>query len=110
MSEAFIVTHDCPMPCLEVVFAKCKATERVFAVCTSCGCAWFEPQHETWAPGNLGNCVIDPKEYAPKGFVVASHSEIRKAGFESLIIEVQDGEKWAEDFDWYSNKFCVSPA
>lgn len=94
------------MPCTEVVFAKSLGSGQVFAVCTSCGCAWFEPQHESWEVGNLGNCVIDPKEYAPEGFVLATQDEIQQAGFDSLIVAIQDGEQWEKDFAWYSEKYC----
>lgn len=106
MKQAFIVSTECPMPCTEVVFAKSLETERVFAVCTSCGCAWFEPQHEQWEIGDLGNCVIDPTEYAPRGFVLATQEEIKQAGFETLVVDVQDGEEWEKEFAWYSKKYC----
>jgi hypothetical protein len=91
---------------MEVVFAKCKLTGRIFAVCTGCGCAWFEPQHETWELGNLSNCAYDLNVYAPEGFVLATRDEMRQAGFEPLIVDVQDGEKWAKDFEWYCRQYC----
>lgn len=92
------------MPCMEVVFAKSLESWQVFGVCTSCGCVWFEPTHERWEVGDLGNCVIDPKEYAPDGFVLATQDEIRRAGFETLVVAVQDGVEWEKDSARYSEK------
>ena len=77
----------------------------MFAVCTSCGCAWFEPQFETWKQGDLGNCLTNYHEYAPQGFVVASLNEIRDAGLESVIVDVRDYAKWVEEFRWFNHKY-----
>ncbi len=98
MGEAFIAASWCPLGCVEVVFAKCNATSRVFAVCTACGCAWFDPHRGCWEPDDFGECVSEYHEYAPQGFVLASRDEIRQVGFEHLIVEVQSGAKWAENF------------
>ena len=104
MAQSYLAAYYCPMGCMEVVFAKCTKSNRVFAVCTACGLGWFEPQKETWEQGDLGDCLTDYREYAPQGFVVATLIEIRDAGFESAIVDVQDGPRSADDFDWFNKK------
>jgi antirestriction protein len=105
MAQSYLAAYYCPMGCCEVVYAKCTKSNRVFAICTACGCAWFEPQNETWELGDLGNCLTNYHEYAPQGFSVASLTEIREAGFESAIVNVQVGSRSADDFDWFNRKY-----
>ncbi len=105
MMDAYIAALYCPMACVEVVFATCRASGRVFAVCTSCGCAWLEPQYETWRLGDVANCVVNYHEYAPMGFTLATREEVHRAGFETLVVEIQDGAAWAADFARFHAKY-----
>jgi hypothetical protein len=104
MRQAYIAAQYCPMPCVEVVFAKCRASGCVFAFCSHCGCAWFAPEQETWQLGDLGNCVWDYHRYAPGGVELATLDDIRQVGFESLVVEIQDGERWVKEFEWFNRK------
>jgi len=105
VEDAYVAANYCLFGCVEVVFARCHATGRVFAVCTGCGCAWFDPQPRSPEPGDLGDCVVDYREYAPQGFALASRAEIRHAGFESRIVGTRDGARWAAEFAWFNARW-----
>ena len=53
--------------------------------------------------------MIDYREYAPRGFALASRDEIRHAGFEDRVVGTRDGVAWAAEFAWFNARYYGGP-
>lgn len=74
--------RDCPI-CFDssdIVFLKNTSTNQVFFACYACGCAWSKPPAE-----DEEFDILEPKDFAPEGFELASLSDIESANLKELI-------------------------
>jgi hypothetical protein len=74
--------RDCPIcyDSSDIVFLKDTVTNQIFFACYACGCAWNKPRE--WE-GVFD--ILTPKHIAPKGFEIATLSDIEASELKHLI-------------------------
>ena len=94
MPKVYVVAELCPMPChMPVIFVKCQASDRVFAWCVTCGCAWAEPAKKSWQRGELGD-FSHPCLIAEGAIELPAREDIARSGYEQLIVSEMEADMW----------------
>jgi len=84
---------DCPVcsDAGDALFVKDRASDRIFFLCPSCGCAWLSPP----MPHKV-ETVDPPESFAPNGVALPSRTEIAAQGWAGAIARDVEADQWME--------------
>jgi hypothetical protein len=64
----------------DAVFVRARGSGRIFFLCPECGIAWARPPQPY-----IVDTIDPPSLFAPSGFSIATHTQIRDARLEHLV-------------------------